>query len=300
VENKAPRGILLVDKPGGITSHDVVSKVRRALHTKKVGHAGTLDPAATGLLVLGVGASTKLLTWLVGQDKTYQTIIRLGWGTVSDDAESEVTESAPKGLVAAITEDQIRSALPAFIGKIQQVPSAVSAIKVAGKRAYDLVRAGQEVQLKSREVTVSRFEISDIQWGVDAGRDFIDLTAEVDCSSGTYIRALARDLGAVLGVYGHLTALRRTRIGAWQVSDALQIEQLSENVSLISDAEVAKSLMQSIKVSDTQVVDIFHGRKTNIDSPDLELIAAISPTNELLSIGSCVAGKFVPSIVFPT
>ncbi|MBX3312209.1 MAG: tRNA pseudouridine(55) synthase TruB [Microbacteriaceae bacterium] len=300
MENKAPRGILLVDKPAGITSHDVVSKVRRALHTKKVGHAGTLDPAATGLLVLGVGASTKLLTWLVGQDKTYQTTIRLGWGTVSDDAESDVTDSAPEGLVDSLTEAQIRSALPEFTGKIQQVPSAVSAIKVAGKRAYDLVRAGQEVQLKSREVTVSRFEISAIERGVDAGRDFIDLTAEVDCSSGTYIRALARDLGGALGAYGHLTALRRTRIGAWQVSDALQIEQLSESISLISDADVAKSLMPSFQASDAQATDIFHGRQTKIDSHDMDLIAAISPTNQLLSIGSSVAGRFIPSIVFPT
>lgn len=295
----APRGILLIDKPAGITSHDVVSKVRRALFTKKVGHAGTLDPAATGLLVLGIGPSTRLLTWLVGQDKTYLATIRLGWGTVSDDAESDITEVAEKSLINTLNDSEIADAISPFTGKIQQVPSAVSAIKVAGKRAYDLVRAGAEVKLKSREVTVSRFEILSINRGEDSGRPFIDMGVAVDCSSGTYIRALARDVGLALGVFGHLTTLRRTRIGEWRIEDALQIEQLSESVSLLSDAEVARSLMPSIQVSDAAVSDILHGRKASIASSDHAEIAAISGKGELVSIGKSESGKFVPSIVFP-
>ncbi len=212
----APSGILLVDKPGGITSHDVVARARRALNTRKIGHAGTLDPMATGLLILGVGPATRLLTYIVGLDKTYEATIRLGASTDSDDADGTEIARADAAVLAAVTPDAVSAGIAALTGRIEQVPSTVSAIKVGGRRAYDLARAGEEVQLKARDVTVSRFEVLAVR-PVDGA---IDLDVVVDCSSGTYIRALARDLGAALGVGGHLTALRRTRIGAFRVEDA--------------------------------------------------------------------------------
>ncbi len=214
-----PAGLVLIDKPQGFTSHDVVAKLRKKLGTKKIGHAGTLDPMATGLLVLGVDAGTKLLTFLVGADKTYEARIRLGQSTVTDDAEGEVlSETSALHLNIATIEAEISK----LRGRISQTPSAVSAIKVDGKRAYDLVREGKEVELKSRDVEVSRFEITSEIEIVD---QYLEFDVAVDCSSGTYIRALARDLGAALGVGGHLRALRRTRVGGYLVSDASQLDQ---------------------------------------------------------------------------
>src|SRR5690606_8025379 len=201
-------GILLVDKPGGLTSHDVVARTRRAFGTHKVGHAGTLDPMATGLLVIGVEGATRLLTYIVGADKTYFATIRLGQSTVTDDAEGEIIQDADAGAIREITTTQIATGMAALTGEIAQVPSAVSAIKVDGRRAYDRVRAGEQVELKSRSVTVARFDVL----AARHGEGYLDLDVVVDCSSGTYIRALARDLGASLGVGGHLTVLRRTRI----------------------------------------------------------------------------------------
>lgn len=213
----SPNGIVLVDKQGGVTSHDVVARARRALQTRKIGHAGTLDPMATGLLVLGVGPATRLLTYLVGLDKTYEATIRLGVATDSDDADGVETSRADAG---AVTDAQIAAGIAALTGDIAQVPSTVSAIKVGGRRAYDLARAGEEVELQARRVTVSRFETA----GIRRHGETVDVDVVVDCSSGTYIRALARDLGAALGVGGHLTALRRTRIGPFDVRDAIVLE----------------------------------------------------------------------------
>src|SRR6478735_2764821 len=201
----AAPGILLVDKPGGITSHDVVARARKALGTRKIGHAGTLDPMATGLLVLGVEAATRLLTFIVGLDKTYEATIRLGATTDTDDADGRIIEATD---ASAITAAEIEQGIAPLRGPISQVPSRVSAIKVDGRRAYDLARAGEEVVLAARTVTVSRFDVL----AERREEGFIDLDVVVDCTSGTYIRALARDLGASLGVGGHLTALRRTRI----------------------------------------------------------------------------------------
>lgn len=210
----SPTGIVLIDKPQGMTSHDVVSRLRYHLATKKVGHAGTLDPMATGLLVLGVGAGTRLLTYAVGLDKTYRATIRLGAATITDDADGEqVGEQAD---TSAVTGQQIHDAISPLTGSIMQVPSAVSAIRVDGKRSYARVRGGEEVQLAARPVTVSRFEVLDVR----RTDGFIDVDAVIDCSSGTYIRALARDLGVSLGVGGHLTALRRTHVGEWCVDGA--------------------------------------------------------------------------------
>ncbi|WP_280401476.1 tRNA pseudouridine(55) synthase TruB [Nocardia carnea] len=231
-------GLLIVDKPSGPTSHDIVARARKLLHTKKVGHAGTLDPMATGVLVLGVERATKLLGLLTLTTKAYTATIRLGRATTTDDAEGEILSTAPAG---HITEADIAREVAVLTGDIQQVPATVSAIKVGGERAYARHRAGEEVTLAARPVTVSRFEVlarRDI-----AGQDLVDLDVVVECSSGTYVRALARDLGAALGVGGHLTALRRTRVGPFTLEHARTLEQLADDPvpSLDMDAAVRLS-----------------------------------------------------------
>ena len=224
-EQATPDGLLIVDKPSGWTSHDVVGRTRRLARTRKVGHAGTLDPMATGVLVLGIGRATKLLTFLVGCDKDYEATIRLGRSTLTDDAEGEVLEAVG---TAGLTEAQVRAAVAQLTGEIEQVPSSVSAIKVKGERAYHRVRAGEDVQLPARRVTVARFEVGDVRpLSVDAV-PVLDVDVRVTVSSGTYVRALARDLGASLGVGGHLTALRRTRVGAFTLSESHELDALSE------------------------------------------------------------------------
>lgn len=209
-----------MDKPSGCTSHDVVGRLRRVLRIRRIGHAGTLDPMATGLLVLAVDRSTKLLGHLALTDKSYSATIRLGQRTGSDDADGAVTESADPAAVAELSEADLRAAMAGLTGPILQVPSSVSAIKVAGRRAYDLVRAGEPVDLAARPVTVSRFVLVG---GLRRRPGVIDVDVEVDCTTGTYVRALARDLGAALGLGGHLTVLRRTRVGPFQVGDAVDI-----------------------------------------------------------------------------
>ncbi len=222
----APSGLLLVDKPAGLTSHDVVSRVRRLAGTRKVGHAGTLDPAATGLLILGVNAGTKLLQYVTGMDKTYDARIRLGVETSTDDAEGEILGSAGAGRVVL---EQVDSAIGLMRGDIMQVPAAVSAIKVDGERAYALARRGQDFTLEARPVTVGRFvRTSGLLPSRSGDVETVDFDATVDCSSGTYIRSLARDIGRELGVGGHLVSLRRTRIGPWEVEASLSLERLTE------------------------------------------------------------------------
>lgn len=272
-----PSGILLVDKPGGVTSHDVVARARRALNTRKIGHAGTLDPMATGLLVLGVGASTRLLTYIVGLDKTYEATIRLGVSTDSDDADGVETSRTD---ATSVTDEAIASGIAALTGDISQVPSTVSAIKVAGRRAYDLARAGEQVELKARDVTVSRFEISDTR----RGDGVIDLDVVVDCSSGTYIRALARDLGAALGVGGHLTALRRTRIGSFDVQGA--VTEITPDAALAPAAEVAASVLGVFRVTAEEARDLRHGKRLTGAAGRLvgENPAAIDPDGALVGI----------------
>lgn len=211
-------GLLVVDKPGGITSHQVVARARRALGTRKVGHAGTLDPMATGVLVLAHGRGTRLLGHLALTTKSYTATIRLGLATTTDDAEGEVTGRDGATLVGV--GPRLAGAVAALTGTISQVPSSVSAIKVNGRRAYALARAGEQVELKAREVTVSRFDVRDVREARVDGLPVVDLDVEVDCTSGTYIRALARDLGTALGVGGHLTALRRTRVGPFGLEHA--------------------------------------------------------------------------------
>jgi tRNA pseudouridine55 synthase len=252
-------GVLLVDKPGGMTSHDVVARARRALGTRKIGHAGTLDPMATGLLILGVEAATRLLTFIVGLDKTYEATIRLGAITDTDDADGTIEKTTDAG---ATDPAAIAAAIAALTGEISQVPSRVSAIKVSGRRAYDLVRAGEEVELTARTVTVSRFDVLRERRpaiGGAAGR-FVDLDVVVDCTSGTYIRALARDLGAALGVGGHLTALRRTRIGPFGVESAVAADGI-DGAALRAPAEVATAVLGAFAVSDDEGRDLRHGKR---------------------------------------
>ncbi|MDQ2838797.1 MAG: tRNA pseudouridine(55) synthase TruB [Actinomycetota bacterium] len=217
-----PGGLIVVDKPAGMTSHDVVGKVRRIAGTRRVGHAGTLDPMATGVLVLGVERATKLLNHLVLTDKTYSATIRLGVASSTDDAEGELRDGAD---ASALTAADLAPLLASLTGEIMQRPSSVSAIKVDGQRAYARVRAGESVELAARPVTVSRFELLAEPRPVGS---YLDCEVLVDCSSGTYIRALARDLGDVLGVGGHLTALRRSRVGPFELSQAITLQALAE------------------------------------------------------------------------
>lgn len=218
-------GIVIVDKPAGMTSHDVVGRCRRIFGTRKVGHAGTLDPMATGVLVVGIDRATKLLGLLTATDKSYEATIRLGQTTTTEDAEGDVVETTP---ATGITDEQIGHAVAALRGEIDQVPSAVSAIKVGGQRAYKLAREGRTVELAARRVRIDRFEVLAIR-RVD---DFIDVDVAVDCSSGTYIRALARDVGVTLGVGGHLTALRRTRVGRFGLDEAYPLDALADEPRL--------------------------------------------------------------------
>ena len=271
-------GILLVDKPGGMTSHDVVARARRALGTRKVGHAGTLDPMATGLLVLGVEGATRLLTFIVGLDKTYEATIRLGVATDSDDADGQTTAVTD---ASALDVDRIRAAIQPLTGAISQVPSRVSAIKVDGRRAYDLARQGVEVELAARSVTVSRFDVlAERREG-----QTVDLDVVVDCSSGTYIRALARDLGAALGVGGHLTALRRTRIGPFDLAEAASLDDLSA-ARLASPADTAAAVLGRIDVTADEARDLRHGKRLAGAAVRLEgpHAAAIAPDGSLVGI----------------
>ncbi len=282
-----PSGLVLVDKPQGFTSHDVVAKLRKVLGTKKIGHAGTLDPMATGLLLLGVDSGTKLLTFLVGADKTYEARIRLGQSTVSDDAEGEVLSSTSAlHLNRAVIETEIAK----LTGRISQVPSAVSAIKVDGKRAYDLVREGKEVELKSREVEVTRFELVSEIAIVD---EFLEFDVVVDCSSGTYIRALARDLGESLGVGGHLRALRRTRIGEYQIEKASTLDQ---DPVLLGLTEAAAKIYPIAELTDQQAIDLVHGKRLAMSSTGM--LSAIYK-GKLIGILEPTGSSYKSLVVFP-
>jgi tRNA pseudouridine55 synthase len=244
----APDGLLVVDKPSGWTSHDVVGRVRRLAQTRKVGHAGTLDPMATGVLVLGIGRATRLLGHLSLTDKEYVATIRLGITTVTDDAEGEVIEQRDASAVGDVT-----AAMAALTGDLEQVPSSVSAVKVDGVRSYARVRAGEDVQLAARRVTVSRFEL--------AARRGDELDVRVVCTSGTYVRALARDLGAALGVGGHLTALRRTCVGPFSLDQARTLDQLAVELAVVPlDEAVAASFPRRALTQD-EAVALSYGKK---------------------------------------
>ncbi|KOV60945.1 tRNA pseudouridine(55) synthase TruB [Streptomyces sp. MMG1121] len=232
-----PDGLVIVDKPSGFTSHDVVAKMRGIARTRRVGHAGTLDPMATGVLVLGVERATKLLGHLALTEKEYLGTIRLGQNTVTDDAEGETTSSAD---ASKVTRDAIDAGIAKLTGAIMQVPSKVSAIKIDGVRSYKRAREGEDFEIPARPVTISSFTVYDVREAVaDDGTQVLDLVVSVVCSSGTYIRALARDLGADLGVGGHLTALRRTRVGPYKLDAAKTLDQLQQELTVMPVAEAA-------------------------------------------------------------
>jgi tRNA pseudouridine55 synthase len=246
-------GLVVVDKPAGLTSHDVVARLRRILRTRKVGHAGTLDPMATGVLVCGVGRGTKLLGHLALDTKAYTATIRLGATTTTDDAEGEVLETTDPSAVAAVADAAVAAGIAALTGPILQVPSSVSAIKVDGRRAYARVRAGEQVVLPPRPVTVSQFTL--------LARRGADLDVVVECSSGTYVRALARDLGAALGVGGHLTALRRTRVGPFRLDHARTLPELEDAPGLsLPLADAVAVAFARRDVDDEAATDLSHGR----------------------------------------
>lgn len=247
-------GIVVVDKPAGMTSHDVVGRCRRIFGTRKVGHAGTLDPMATGVLVVGIERATKILGLLTATAKSYSATIRLGRSTSTDDAEGEVLQDIS---AAHLNDEEIAAGIGPLRGEILQRPSTVSAVKIGGKRAYQLAREGETVELAPRRVRIDRFEILDIR------RDglFIDVVVDVDCSSGTYIRALARDLGEALGVGGHLTALRRTRVGGYGLEHARTLEDLAEHPTLSYPLDQACLLAFPRRdITDAQAADASHGR----------------------------------------
>ncbi|MCF8535470.1 MAG: tRNA pseudouridine(55) synthase TruB [Rhodoluna sp.] len=292
-------GLVLIDKPKGWTSHDVVAKMRGIAGTRRVGHAGTLDPMATGLLLLGINAGTKLLTFLVGATKTYEATIRLGASTITDDAEGEVTSTADGSAVDALTLEKIESALKALRGEIMQVPSSVSAIKVDGERAYAKVRGGDEVKLAARPITVSRFEITSALQRVSVGDStFIDFEAVIECSSGTYIRALARDLGSALQVGGHLTALRRTRIGTYKIENAQQLDGLSSNsLSITSMFDAVKESFELRELSEQEVVDLRHGKRVSANDCVGKEIAGVNG-QRLIAMLEKADSQLKSSVVF--
>lgn len=250
-----PAGIVVVDKPAGMTSHDVVSRCRRIFGTRRVGHAGTLDPMATGVLVVGVERATKVLGLLTATSKSYTATIRLGRSTTTDDAEGDVVSDTA---AAHLGDGEIRAAVAALRGEIAQRPSAVSAVKIGGKRAYHLVRSGEQVELAARAVRIDRFEVLAIR----RSGSFVDLDVMVDCSAGTYIRALARDLGAALGVGGHLTALRRTRVGGYGLDEARTLDDLAAEPRLsysLDEACLLSFPRRDITVAEAG--DAAHGRR---------------------------------------
>ena len=247
-------GVVVVDKPAAMTSHDVVARVRRLAGQRKVGHAGTLDPMATGVLVLGLGRATRLLGHLATQDKAYEGTIRLGVSTLTDDAEGEVTARVDP---SAVTPAQVAAALQQLTGDIEQVPASVSAVKVAGERAYRRVRAGEDVVLAPRPVHVARLELVAPP---RRGEGFVDLDVEAEVSSGTYVRALARDLGTELGVGGHLTRLRRTRVGGFGLSEAHSLDALAEHFTVTSLGESVAAAFPRRVVGVDDAASVAHGR----------------------------------------
>ncbi|MEU8324887.1 tRNA pseudouridine(55) synthase TruB [Nonomuraea sp. NPDC048881] len=273
----AESGLIIVDKPGEWTSHDVVAKMRRIAGTRRVGHAGTLDPMATGVLVIGVEKATRLLGHLALTEKVYEATIRLGVSTNTDDAEGETVATASAAEVGAA---EVHKGVEALTGAIMQVPPQVSAIKVNGQRAYKMARAGEEVALAARPVTVYGFDVLDIR----AAGDVVDVDAVVTCSSGTYIRALARDLGAALGVGGHLTSLRRTRVGPYDLSLARSIDQLAEECVVLPIGEAVSAAFPRRDVTAEEARVIGHGGRLPAAGLGAGPIGVFGPEGELLAL----------------
>ena len=284
-------GFLIVDKEPGMTSHDVVAMGRKALGTRKVGHAGTLDPMATGVLVLGFGNGTRLLQYITDGDKSYTATLVLGASTVTDDHEGEVLVATD---AHAINDGEINKILSAMVGTISQRPSSVSAVKVDGERAYDRVRAGEVFKLASRTVTISALDILEIR--------HLETTTEVDidvtCSAGTFIRAIARDLGDELKVGGHLRALRRTRVAGFALDVATSVTDLkAKNFTALHLTDVARRTFQARELTVEEVRELSFGRSLSPSVGD-EIVAGISPENELIALLKNEGDKAKPVAVF--
>ncbi len=273
----AVSGLVVVDKAGGMTSHDVVARVRRLAGTRKVGHAGTLDPMATGVLLVGVNRATRLLGHLMLTEKAYAATIRLGAGSTTDDAEGELGEQRSTEL---LTEDDVRSAAGRFVGTIEQVPSSVSAVKIDGERAYKRVRAGEDVQIPARTVTVHELLVT----GVRREGPWLDVDVSVRCSSGTYIRALARDLGEALGAGGHLTALRRTAVGPFTVDDARTLDELADDLTVLDLTAVARRSFPTFTLDPGQARDVSFGRTFSADLGATGPVAVLDPAGQFLAL----------------
>ena len=280
-------GLVLIDKPQDWTSFDVVAKMRGVLGTKKIGHGGTLDPLATGLLVLGANQGTKLLQFLLGQDKSYIATIRLGQSTLSDDSQSEILETKD---ASDITAEQIDSAIFALTGPLDQIPSSVSAKKIDGVRAYDLVRQGKEVDLKPKSIVIRDFARTS-ELGHHEG--LVDFDISVSCSTGTYVRALARDMGQALNVGGHLIGLRRTAVASFVIADATAI---TEEPRWISLADAASKLFPSYEISKDQEQDLRHGKKIELESAEPEI--ALTRERHLIALATKTGSQYKSISVF--
>ena len=291
----AESGLIVLDKPAGWTSHQVVGRVRRLVGTRKVGHAGTLDPMATGVLVVGVNRATRLLGHLILSDKAYAATIRLGVATVTDDAEGEVVAAAG---VTDLADASLATAVSALTGPIQQIPSAVSAIKVNGVRSYARVRAGQDVTLEARPVVVNRFEVLRRREASADGVPVLDLDVLVECTTGTYVRALARDLGAALGVGGHLTALRRSRVGPFTLAEAQTLDPDVTGLTLIGLPEVARRCFATLTLDDEQTAAVRFGRALAGLVLPAPRSALLSGSGEFLALYQQEPARAVPEAVF--
>ena len=291
----AESGVVVVDKPADWTSHDVVAKTRGLARTRRVGHAGTLDPMATGVLVLGIEKGTKLLGHLTLTEKTYEATIRLGLVTNTDDAEGEPGTRVD---AAEVTDEAVHTAVAALRGVIQQVPPQVSAIKVDGKRAYKSAREGKEVALKAREVTIGEFEVTDVRRVSDEGGTFVDLDAVITCSSGTYIRSLARDMGADLGVGGHLTALRRTRVGPYDLSQARTLGQLEKEFTQVPLTEAVAAAFPVRTLDEAQTRAIRHGNRIAAGEEGEGPVGLFAPDGTVVALGENRPGHMKPVVVF--
>ncbi|MDG9720096.1 tRNA pseudouridine(55) synthase TruB [Streptomyces sp. DH24] len=297
-KHTTPDGLVIVDKPSGFTSHDVVAKMRGIAKTRRVGHAGTLDPMATGVLVLGVERATKLLGHLALTEKEYLGTIRLGQTTVTDDAEGDITASTD---ATGITRDAVDAGIAKLTGHIMQVPSKVSAIKINGVRSYKRAREGEEFDIPARPVTVSSFDVYDVREAVaEDGTQVLDLVVSVVCSSGTYIRALARDLGAGLGVGGHLTALRRTRVGPYRLDTARTLDQLQQELTVMPVAEAASAAFPRWDVDGRRAKLLLNG--VRLDMPeeyaDSGPVAVFDPDGRFLALVEAQRGKAKSLAVF--
>lgn len=291
----ATSGLIIVDKPGGMTSHDVVARIRKLAGTRRVGHAGTLDPMATGVLVVGVEKATRLLGYLTLTEKEYAATIRLGQSTSTDDAEGEPTGGAP---ASGVTRAALDAGVARLTGEISQVPPGVSAIKVGGQRAYKLTRAGAAPQLAARPVTVYEFVLT----RVGPAGDVLDVDATIRCSSGTYVRALARDLGAELGTGGHLTALRRTAVGPYRLDQALTLEDLSERIRLTPLSDAAAAAFPRLDLTADDAKRLAHGARlplpADLPASQETPVAAFDPEGMLVALVTAESGRLRSLAVF--